>query len=541
MESSKARSEARWRQGVQWKLVALGVGAVLANALLLSVVLGLGARSRWKQDAASRLDVQVRRLVDTAAPLVAARDKAGLERLSAALLADNGEVAYFSVDLPTRENLVRAVRTALPTTRPLGAELQRLGLGGGLREQELAGLVVLEQSAPVYAVPDPKAAVAAPEARPLIAHVRVGYLATSLRRFTLDALGLGLALGLLCALAMGGAAYAYGGRLARPYETLAACVASLAAGDLRQRGRLEGIEELGELGADVDKMTAAMRSLVEDLQSASVELEREAGSILATAQQQSSMVKQQVSSISETSATSSEIAQTSKQATEYAESVIKTTQRAEELSHDGQQVVEESVNGMEKLVEQVHAIALSITELSDRTLQIGNISTTVKDLAEKSNMVALNASIEAARAGEQGRGFAIVAMEMRNLAERSKVAAEQIRTIIGEVQKGTRAAVLATDEGSKRANATITLAQSAGATINQMAQAGRETSLAARQIANNSRQQTTGVEQMVTAITDQSKAMADSLENSKRIEQVVANVSTVSKRLSTVVSRYRTE
>src|SRR5262249_22617799 len=158
---------------------------------------------------------------------------------------------------------------------------------------------------------------------------------------------------------------------------------------------------------------------------------------------------QQASAINETSSTASEIAQTSQQATEYATSVIKITEKSEDLSRDGQKVVSESVAGMEKLGEQVRAIAASITDLSERTLQIGDIIATVKDVAEQSNLLALNASIEAAKAGEHGRGFAVVAMEMRNLAEQSKLAAGQVRAILSEVQKGTRVAVAATEEGSR--------------------------------------------------------------------------------------------
>jgi methyl-accepting chemotaxis protein len=194
---------------------------------------------------------------------------------------------------------------------------------------------------------------------------------------------------------------------------------------------------------------------------------------------------------------------------------------------------------MEKLAEQVKAIAHSITELSERTLQIGDIIATVKDLAEQSNLLALNASIEAAKAGEHGRGFAVVAMEMRNLAEQSKVAAGEVRAILSEVQKGTRTAVAATEEGSKRAISAIELARGAGGAITGLADVIRDSSLAARQIANNTRQQTIGVEQIVSAITELSAAMSDALEGTKRIEKVAGNLTTVSRHLTDLVRRYR--
>jgi methyl-accepting chemotaxis protein len=162
----------------------------------------------------------------------------------------------------------------------------------------------------------------------------------------------------------------------------------------------------------------------------------------------------------------------------------------------------------------------------------------VKDVAEQSNLLALNASIEAAKAGEHGRGFAVVAMEMRNLAEQSKLAAGQVRAILSEVQKGTRAAVEATEEGNRRAKAAIALAESAGKAIQGLTDASRESSLAARQIANNTRQQTLGVEQIVTAITDQSRAMSEAVAGTRQIEQVAGNLSGLSRRLDELVSGY---
>jgi methyl-accepting chemotaxis protein len=332
---------------------------------------------------------------------------------------------------------------------------------------------------------------------------------------------------------------ALGRRLARRVGQVAAAAEAIASGDLAHTVQDGGDDEIGELGRIFVGMSGSLRTLVADLRAAASEVEREATSILNTSTQQSAMASQQAAAINETSTTVTEIAQTSKQATEHADSVIKVAQRSEELSREGQRVVDEAMGGLEKVAEQVKAISVAITDLRERTLQIGDIIATVKDLAEQSNLLALNASIEAAKAGEHGRGFAVVAMEMRNLAEQSKAAAGQVRAILSEVQKGTRAAVTVTEEGSKRAHAAIAMAQSAGSTIQGLAEVIRDSSLAARQIANNTRQQTIGVEQIVSAITELSSAMNDAFEGTKRIESVAGNLTTVSKRLTEIVGRYR--
>jgi methyl-accepting chemotaxis protein len=346
-------------------------------------------------------------------------------------------------------------------------------------------------------------------------------------------------LGIVVALLFLVGAYFRARKLLMPLERLSRAAAGFASGDLAQAIEVDGSGEIAALARSFATMATSLRTMIGDLRASATEVEREATNILATATQQSVMSSEQASAINETSTTVTEIAQTSKQATEHADAVIQIAQRSEELTRDGQKVVDEAMAGMEKLAEQVRAIALSITELSERTLQIGDIIATVKELAEQSNLLALNASIEAAKAGEHGRGFAVVAMEMRDLAEQSRVAAGEVRAILSEVQKGTRSAVSVTEEGSKRAHSAIELARGAGGAITGLADVIRDSSMAARQIANNTRQQTIGVEQIVSAITELSAAMSDTLEGTRRIEKVAGNLTTLSHRLTDLVSLYR--
>ncbi len=376
-------------------------------------------------------------------------------------------------------------------------------------------------------------------ARPPIGTLEIAFdfdaQSRKVKALAIDSGLIGLALFAVC-LAV---AYFLARRLLMPLERLSRAAAGIASGDLAQTIEISGSGEIAALARSFASMAGSLRTMIGDLRASASEVEREATSILATATQQSVMSSEQASAINETSTTVTEIAQTSKQATEHADTVIQIAQRSEELTRDGQKVVEESMTGMEKLAEQVRAIALSITELSERTLQIGDIIATVKELAEQSNLLALNASIEAAKAGEHGRGFAVVAMEMRDLAEQSRVAAGEVRAILSEVQKGTRSAVSVTEEGSKRAHSAIELARGAGGTITGLADVIRDSSLAARQIANNTRQQTIGVEQIVSAITELSAAMSDTLEGTRRIEKVAGNLTTLSHRLTDLVSQYR--
>jgi methyl-accepting chemotaxis protein len=251
------------------------------------------------------------------------------------------------------------------------------------------------------------------------------------------------------------------------------------------------------------------------------------------------MASRQASALGQTSTTVAEISLISRQAAKEANSVISMAQHSETVTQEGQETVDNAVAGINKLVEQVGFIAESIVALSEKSLQISDIMTTVEDLAGQTTLLALNASIEAARAGEQGQGFGVVAAEMRALVEQTTVAAAKVRKILAEVRLGIHASVEVTEEGSDKANSAIILAQSAGASINRLAEVIRETANAARQIANNTQRQTTGVEQIVSAINDLADGNSTAVKGTERIEKVAANLNSVSRRLSEVVSQYK--
>ncbi|WP_420821729.1 methyl-accepting chemotaxis protein [Pyxidicoccus trucidator] len=511
-------------------LAVTGVtGALVAGILILAFWLQMGAAQREDLSRRSR-SVSVE-LAKTLTPMLAAKGDPGkLQATAHGVLRHVPDVAYVLVRDANGDLLGEVA------SERFAGEDQVAPQSDDVVDRRLSvrGLGVVETTTPLFAP------VATPGATPQ----RVGTVQVALHEEALaDALSgttrFTMVVGVLILAACLLASWMMSGFLIVPLERLARAAAGIASGDLRQQIDTQGRDEIGDVARSFAAMADALTHLLQDLRGAAAEMEREANGVLSTSTQQSAMAHQQASAINETSTTMAEIAQTSKQATAYADSVISQTQKSESLSTEGQKVVAESVSGMEKLGEQVKAIALSITDLSERTLQIGDIISTVKDVAEQSNLLALNASIEAAKAGEHGRGFAVVATEMRTLAEQSRIAAEQVRGLLNEVQKGTRAAVNATEEGSRRAQAAMELARGAGSTILGLSEVIRESSGAARQIAGNTRQQTIGVEQIAMAMGELTSAMGDSVEQTRRIEQVAGNLSNLSKRFSDLVGRYQ--
>ena len=181
------------------------------------------------------------------------------------------------------------------------------------------------------------------------------------------------------------------------------------------------------------------------------------------------------------------------------------------------------------------SIGESITRLHERSQAVGDIVSTVADLAEQSNLLAVNASIEAAKAGDMGKGFAVVAQEIRNLAEQSKDSTKQVRAILSEVQKATGKAVLAAEQGSKSVADGGRQADEAGQAIGTLTGTVQEATRAAVQIAASSQQQLVGMEQVGRAMENIKQATAQNAEGARQLATAAHSLQEVGARLKTLV------
>ncbi len=557
--SAPSPAQGRRRLGLQAKVAWL----IGLPALLITVV--LGTTSKLQIDSLVSAEVKKRGLAigeELAASLaysIFSADDAGLKIAAERTRRHLADTVYVVVRDSKGTLLASSLAPELAAQGPEALPLERSRRAVAGEPAELGGIALLPVTAPV--VFEEAEAAAAEEAgldlgliggeaeKPQadgetgrgrqVGTVQIGLRLDAMRNETQKAglRALAIALGVLAASVAAAALAAR--KVVRRVERLAKAAGGIASGDLRQEVEVAGSDEIADLALAFQSMSRSLRAMVGDLRQASSDVEREAASVLGTLSEQSAMAVQQATAINQTSSTVNEIAQSSKQTADQAESVIGVAQRSEELTREGQHAVEEARIGLAKLGDQVKAIASSITELLERSQQISDIVSTVKELAEQSNLLALNASLEAAKAGEQGRGFAVVAHEMRNLAEQSRRGAQEVGGILAEIQKSTGAVVEASEEGSKRALAAMALAEGAGGTITGLAGVIRDSTSAARQIANNTREQTTGVEQIVSSMQELSGSMQVALEGTKRIEAVAGNLNVVSRRLSELVGRYR--
>ncbi|WP_310452205.1 methyl-accepting chemotaxis protein [Sulfuritalea sp.] len=311
----------------------------------------------------------------------------------------------------------------------------------------------------------------------------------------------------------------------------------IATGDLRVEVKLQS--EKDALGIALATMVKNLREMNREIGEGVSVLTTSASEILAGTTQVAAGATETATAMSETATTVEEVKQTATLANQKAKLVAEAAQKAAQVSQGGRKAVEDTTEGMQRIREQMEQIAESIVRLAEQGQAIGEIIATVNDLSEQSNLLAVNASIEAAKAGEQGKGFAVVAQEVKSLAEQSKQATAQVRTILGDIQKATSGAVLSTEQGTKAVEAGVRQSKDAGEAIRQLTESMAESAQAANQIAVSAQQQLAGMDQLAQATENIKLATTQNLESTRQAETAARNLHGLGQKLEQLVGRYR--
>lgn len=281
--------------------------------------------------------------------------------------------------------------------------------------------------------------------------------------------------------------------------------------------------------------THLSRVITRELRENIAQVSSSSAEILATTSQVASSAAETAAAVSETTATVEEVKQTAQHASQKAKYVSDSAQKASNVSQAGRRSVEEALHVMHRIREQMGSIAESIVQLSEQSHAIGQIIATVNDLAEQSNLLAVNAAIEAARAGEQGKSFGVVAHEIRSLAEQSKQATGQVRTILGDIQKATNVAVLATEQGNKAVEAGVKQSSETDEAIRLLSASINEAAQAATQIAASSHQQMVGMDQVAVAMNNIKEASEQNVSGTRQAELAAQGLHQMGVRLRLLV------
>ena len=300
-------------------------------------------------------------------------------------------------------------------------------------------------------------------------------------------------------------------------------------------------DEFGEIAGAFDMFTAAARDIIsrlaghsEQLASASEELSSGASQSAETARIQSDQTHQVATAIQEMSATVQQISENSEKAADASRSAAVAARR-------GGEVADETLSTMRSIAESTKAVAGRIAELGKSSEQIGKIVGVIDDIADQTNLLALNAAIEAARAGEQGRGFAVVADEVRKLAERTTKATKEIAAMIESIQVETKSAVQAMDKGSSDVQVGVDKTAASGTALQEIIQLSEQVGDMIAQIATAATEQSSATEQITANVTQISGATTESSATANEMAKACQDVSGLAFELQQIVSGFRVE
>ncbi|MBU1566731.1 MAG: methyl-accepting chemotaxis protein [Proteobacteria bacterium] len=293
------------------------------------------------------------------------------------------------------------------------------------------------------------------------------------------------------------------------------------------------------LGNALATMINNLRIMIREIQESASVVASSVGEILATTTQLAAGIGETATSVSETTATVEEVKQTALLAAEKSQNVSTYAKEAVLVAEQGDTAVAETMDQITNVKGLMEIVAESVVMLSEQTQAIGDIITVVNDLAQQSNLLAVNAAIEASKAGEQGKGFTVVALEIKSLADQSKQATEQVRTILSDIQKATGKSVLAAEQVSKAVDGGVKQAAESGESIRKLAENINEASQAAAQIAASSQQQLAGMEQVAMAMESIKQASQQNVLGTKQAELAAHTLNELGRNLKEMIGTYK--
>jgi len=294
-------------------------------------------------------------------------------------------------------------------------------------------------------------------------------------------------------------------------------------------------DALNTIGIELQRL---MKLINEELYEGISVLSSASSEILAVTTQLSSASSQTATTVNETSDTVEGVRTKTDLMNQKTKELSEKAMNALNVSGDGQKSVQEILDGMNHIQRQMDMIGMSVIKLSEQSQAIGEIIATVTDISEQSNLLAVNASIEAAKAGEFGKGFAVVAHEIHNLAEQSKAATANIRTILTDIQRGVSSTVVSTERGTKSVADAVRLTSDAQKAIEVLTRSTAESSRQAIEIASSIHDQAKGVDQISLAMEKIRDAAQKNLEITRKVEKTAEDLHELGLRLKKLTVQY---
>ncbi len=329
-------------------------------------------------------------------------------------------------------------------------------------------------------------------------------------------------------------------KITKPLLLLTAAVKKVAGGDLSvQMPDVRSKDELADLSCAMSDMVVKLREIVADVEFAADKVTAASGDIQASSDHMSTGVDQQATKATQIATASEEMSNTIIEIARNTTSIADTATTATGLAQNGEKIMERSIKEVQDLSEMVGNLSSIVNSLGVRSEQIGEIVGVINDIAEQTNLLALNAAIEAARAGEQGRGFAVVADEVRNLSERTARSTGQINGMIKSVQDEVKVAIRSMDEGTRKVSQGVEFSAEAGRALTEIVRSVNNLHSMVAQIATATTQLSNVSEQISMDINTVASVSNSASDGTKEITRSAGELALQSSSLQGAIRKFK--
>lgn len=325
----------------------------------------------------------------------------------------------------------------------------------------------------------------------------------------------------------------------KPLSIVMEVLGKIAEGDFTPRADIKTKDEFGELSRWVNDLASKLESVIREIRQASVQVAGSAQTGVVTAEQSKELMSSQNNMTISVASAMTEMAATVHQVANSAETTLEQVQTVDAKASENRSQMDVNIQTIQTLADEIENSSKVVNELNVYSQDIGKILEVIQDIAEQTNLLALNAAIEAARAGEQGRGFAVVADEVRTLATRTHSSTEEIQKVISRLQQGVKETVSSMTLSQNSAQQSVDKAKEVGQSLHEMQDFVTGIRDLSTQIATAAEQQSAVAQEISENVHDIAKMSDEASNAADSTAQNSEGLAALAEQQNTLLSQFR--
>ncbi len=325
----------------------------------------------------------------------------------------------------------------------------------------------------------------------------------------------------------------------KPLSIVMGVLGKIAEGDFTLRAQIISKDEFGELSRWVNDLASKLESVIREIRQASVQVASSAQTGVVTAEQSKELMSSQNDMTTSVASAMTEMAATVHQVANSAETTLEQVQTVDVKATENRTQMDSNIQTIQTLAGEIESSSKVVNELNVYSQDIGKILEVIQDIAEQTNLLALNAAIEAARAGEQGRGFAVVADEVRTLATRTHSSTEEIQKVISRLQQGVKETVSSMTQSQNSAQQSVDKAKEVGQSLQEMQEFVTGIRDLSTQIATAAEQQSAVAQEISESVHDIAKMSDEASNAADSTAQNSEGLASLAKEQNSLLSQFK--